>query len=741
MVNARVVVKDQALNTIGEAVTDQTGLVTVKPCDYTGPILLEVHGGDGAKYYDEALGETSDLPAGTVLNLIVPTIGGNMVASTHTTASAQLLNIAGANGTSSGSPTTALNAQAIGDANRRVLSLLDSHLPGIHRLTASDSMTRLPVLLDDNNGTQVNTLPDTDRGRYAATLAGFAKAARGFQPNDRGAMLKFHRQMSDDLSDGRLDLRKNGIPVASPTEITYTYDSLWLSMTVGAGSTSASIGDAAMRAKVVPISRSFIQYGRIPLSFALTSDGRLQFTYTDERGVQSTRPVDGSYLELNAYAGHAVALSSDRKYVRMASNAWTLGPPEAEPATSYTWISQDEDYRQLLQRTDKPANRLLARLSNGAFYMNSDLTYSPGIWTKLPYPTNVLSIYWGFRNRVYGLTTEGRILQWPEHDSVSGQSELAINGVLQLTNHAEHGMVLALTAEGQVYWVNRNEIPLVSGNQFAPGSTSGSIAYANAAAAPLALSGLPTGGICWISGSYLVGCDGSAYKVQTSFAVLGAPECRSWVTAITGVTRINFPAGEKIWRVTTQKVPAYKATTCNGVEITGEVPTFFTESGVTFELSANQVPTPVLVPAITPALTTCIPRPDEGLMNFVYCADTQKAPEFLGTFQGTWNPDNKVACRFSFDTAGNAVMDAPDGKRLTTRFDGDEFDQIRYWRHPVHGDASYLTATNTPKRDTGPRIMFSQNLQTKRFEANYWLNGVWQFECNQACDIVRGCGN
>jgi hypothetical protein len=738
VVGARVVVKDDKLATIGEAVTDQTGLVTIKPCSYSGPLLVEFHGQAGAKYFDESLRDDVDFPSGTVLRLAVSQLKSNLVVSPHTNAAFEFLNsdgsvLASSNDAASSvsRQTKALTSNAIDQANNSILSVLDGHLPGIHRLQSSASVTRLPILLDLGNFAQQGVLPDNDRGRYAATLAGLAKAARGFRPDDRSPMLSITQQLAADLSDGKLDLRKKGVPVSAPTGLTYTFESLWLSTTVGAGGTSTIIGDDAMRKKVVPVSRSFIQYGLIPLSFSLGSDGLLSFTYSDERAVQSTRPVDGNYVELNAFAGRAVSLTSDRKTVRLAANSWELAPPTA--GTTITWLDQDE-------------RGLLIRDSNGKFWRNAELLASTSPWTALPYGAEFLSAHSGFNDKVYGLSQSGRVFEWALPNSLSKQTQLPIDGVVQISNHAEHGMVLALTADRAVYWLNRNEVPVVVGGQFQRDPVSREIIYGNPAATPLLIAGLPASGICWISGSYLAACDGSVYKIEASSAVYepavptASDPCRSWATGINGVTKINFPLGVKIWRITTQKSPPYKATKCNGVEITGESPNFFSEDGAAYQLGANLTPAQISVNAPTAALKNCIPKPDEGLMNFVYCNDVNKAPEFQGTFRGTWPKNTQVSCQFSFDALGNAVFDTPDGRRMTAKFDGDEFDRIAYWRHPTNGDASFLSVTNNPRGRDGPRIEFAQNLQTRLFSVQGYFttpdaSGDFIIECNKAVRI------
>ncbi len=725
IVGARVIVKDDTLSVIGEAVTDATGLVTIKPCGYAGPVLIEVHGQPGAKYFDEASNQDVDFPAGAVIKLATPKIVSNLAASTHSNAAVELLDLtvaaksAQSKNDGSGPSPKALQSSAIDRANNSVLAQLDGHLPGIHRLQSSASVTRLPILLDSSNASKPNTLPDDDRGRFAATLAGLAKAARGFQPNDPNAMLKITRHIAADLSDGKLDLLKNGVPLSAPNELTYTYDSLWLSMTVGTGSTGALIGDAGMRSKVVPISRSSIDYASVPLSFVLNSSGKLQFSFRDELGVVGTSRVDGDYVELSSYAGREAALASDRQSIRLGANDWVLRPPTPSTSiTSIAWLPAEELGKD-------PS--LLIRDSNGAFWRNLTLNAPDSLWLRQPYAAENISVQSGFRNKTYALTNAGRINEWPQFGSIAQQTQLSLVGVVQLNNNAEHGIVLALNSKSEVYWVNRNEVLIPNGpNALSIDPATGLPRYVEPNAQALLIPNLPAAGICWISGSYLAGCDGSVYKVNVNATSIGTPECRSFATAITGLSKISFPAGVKIWRITTQKAPPYKATSCTGLEKnTGEVPIFYSETGNAFELLGGLTATELKVNELTAKRTRCIPYPDEQILRFLNCDDLSLVTDFSGTWEGIANPGG-TRCRMSLDgRTGAAVFDLLDGRRIASTFNGDQFDMIGYWHHPVTGENKIVMINDRPIGIQGPsitfgrRIGFAQIYGQGRFGASY----------------------
>ena len=727
VVGGLMIVKDDTGKVLGQAITDANGLVTIHPCDYKGPVQLELQGQPQAKYFDESTGTNQDFPPGNVIRALVPSITSNLAVSAHTNAAYEFYSAVSGDAASSGgdlaltpqfaavkdAAAKALTARKIDDANRAIFAQLDSHLPKIYRLSSDVAATRLPILLDSQNSQTPNTLVNNDRGQYAATLAGLAKAAAAFRPGDVRPMLTITQHLAADLADGFLDLKRFGQLVAPANAISYTFDSLWLSMTVGAGLTSTIAGDAAMRAKVVPISRSYVRYGdKVSVSFFLSSDGKVQYSYSDERGLEGTRPmlIDedpnySRYVELSAYAGRSVALTSDRKFIRLGQNPWKLAPPTAN--SSITWLDQDE-------------RGVIIRDSNGAFWRSEAFNSPTAPWTKLPYPTDYVSVHSGAKEKFFGLSASGAVIEWPLGEAAGSGVTLPISKAIQISNHADHGMVLALTSDKKVYWLNRKEA-LVAAAGALLRDANGALVYSEPNAPPQEITGLPVGGICWLSGSYLTGCDGSVFKVLANFTSVAYPECRSWATSIRGLAKITFPAGTKIWRVSTQKSPPYKAVlSCNALT-TGEVPIFYAESGETFQTVDDQTVTPIGLNAFTPALTSCIPGTDEAAFNIYKCNDPTRAALFYGTFRGSLNENANIACQFTFGPNGVASVDTPTD-HMTATFNGDLYDRVAYNRTPdfdpvVGGDQVILTATDNRTGLAAPFIEFYYGLREKRYGA------------------------
>jgi hypothetical protein len=283
-------------------------------------------------------------------------------------------------------------------------------------------------------------------------------------------------------------------------------------------------------------------------------------------------------------------------------------------------------------------------------------------------------------------------------------------------------------------------VPIVSAGALLT-DASGGLVYADPNAQPQLITGLPDSGVCWISGSYLAGCDGSVYKVLANFGTVDtgptatSRECRSWATSIRGLAKLNFPAGTKIWRITTQKTPPFAAVSSCNAETTGEVAIFYSEGNLAYETADNSSVTPVEMPTtFTPAATSCIPAPDEGLFNFYRCNDPTRAAQFIGTFQGNLNDHPEIPCRFTFASDGSASLDAQTD-HMTAIFNGDDADRVAYYRFPTAGDQVILTITDRKdgKREP-PFLEFYYLIKENRFGASAFFPSTTGFGRLVGCD-------
>ncbi len=250
VVGALVIVRDNAGNKVGEAVTDaKDGMVTFKPCrpDYNQPVEAEVVGQPGATYYDEALAKDVPYGADKRLRVRVDKIARNLGITGYTEAAVRLMEARGATSISSST-----QAQ-IADANKKVGQIVTDQVPGIYRPRDANGtigrieITRLPAVLSSTNAQTPGTIDTTPRGQYGAVNAGFAQASGTYLPGDPAPAHSAAIQLAEDLADGTLDMQGLNGPVRATGAPAYTYESLWRAKTVGAGLTSVAAGTTEVR--------------------------------------------------------------------------------------------------------------------------------------------------------------------------------------------------------------------------------------------------------------------------------------------------------------------------------------------------------------------------------------------------------------------------------------------------------------------------------------------------------------
>lgn len=216
--NARVVVRypDGTLVGGGEARTDvNTGMVTIVPRKgYRGPLRLELHGGDGATYYEEGKDTFVDFPAGQVIRAVVPSIDRNIGITPFSEAAYRLL-------TEGSTPERAANpaqptAAEIGAANQRVLDILNRQFPQALHV---DDIARLPFIKSPTIGS--NVIGIDARGRYGLVNGAFSKQAAMFNPGRTRPTLDAVAQLGADLLDGVLDGMNGSAPAVGPDTRTY----------------------------------------------------------------------------------------------------------------------------------------------------------------------------------------------------------------------------------------------------------------------------------------------------------------------------------------------------------------------------------------------------------------------------------------------------------------------------------------------------------------------------------------
>lgn len=234
--NARLVVRymDGTLVGGGEARTDaRTGMVTIVPRPgFNGPLYLELHGGDGASYYEEGKDAFVEFPPGQVIRAIIPSIKRNIGITPFTEAAYRLLTegLTAERAVNPGAPTAA----EIAAANARVLEMLNQQVPARLRV---DDIARLPFIKSPTIGAAIGIDP---RGRYGLVNGAFSKQAAMFNPDRERPTLDAMAQLAADLQDGVLDGMNGSVGAVAADARTYDPHTL-------TGEISSALAEQAFR--------------------------------------------------------------------------------------------------------------------------------------------------------------------------------------------------------------------------------------------------------------------------------------------------------------------------------------------------------------------------------------------------------------------------------------------------------------------------------------------------------------
>lgn len=247
---------------LAEGTTDtERGLVTVRWCQADLPVMLEMQGAPGARYFDEAVGDLVDFPATQTLHALIDRFDENIGLSSLTEAAYQYaarqasrsadaarrrplaagrtvaLDAHRSTRLSSGVPLGLGRAQ-VQAANARVLAEVNRQFGD--RLQ-QQSIKALATPIDQRSADDV--LPRNRYGRLAALTGGFAQVARSYNPGSAAPALDFANQLALDMTDGSIDGHDaSGLPVAAAGLATYQPTEANLNWTVGQGLLSRRFG-------------------------------------------------------------------------------------------------------------------------------------------------------------------------------------------------------------------------------------------------------------------------------------------------------------------------------------------------------------------------------------------------------------------------------------------------------------------------------------------------------------------
>lgn len=192
---------------LGSALTDENGLVTMRPGrTYAGPLLVEVQGQPDAVYYDPGREAWLPFATGQALRAYVSAVRGNVGVSAFTEAAYRLMREGDTAERVNGFP----SAAQIESAHRKVREIVNGWSPGALQLA---ELTQLPVLL--HPAATPDTLGTDERSVQSLSAAALAKQAATFHSAELSPALAVAQQLSEDLLDGRLDGLRSGQPIAT----------------------------------------------------------------------------------------------------------------------------------------------------------------------------------------------------------------------------------------------------------------------------------------------------------------------------------------------------------------------------------------------------------------------------------------------------------------------------------------------------------------------------------------------
>ena len=227
--------------TLGEGITDsQLGLTTIKWCKSDMPVMLEMTGAPGSKYFDEAVNDLVDFPPTQRLRALVDRFDENVGVSALTEAAYMYVmnNIvndpapieAGVKPLVSDGIPIGLSIAQVQHANERVLREVNRHFTNS---LGQASIKALATPVDKTSS--ASAIPQNRYGRMAVATAGFVEAA-GAYGNDSAPALRFTRSIAVDLADGKIDgatFGRLGKPSTDPKS--YTAQSASREWTIGSG--------------------------------------------------------------------------------------------------------------------------------------------------------------------------------------------------------------------------------------------------------------------------------------------------------------------------------------------------------------------------------------------------------------------------------------------------------------------------------------------------------------------------
>lgn len=198
ILNAKVVLKNAKTGaTLGTGNTGNTGIATFNATKTSDPVIAEVQGQTGSKYFDESKKDELDFAASQTLRVVLPTMTNNIGVTTLTEIAYQ----AAVKKAGSTSAITSEIATATNEAIRKALA------PELASITTAATLV--------GSTADLSILTNTEAGKYALKLAALAELAK---TQTAPALAILNQLAADITTDDKLD----GVAVGK--EITFTYN-------------------------------------------------------------------------------------------------------------------------------------------------------------------------------------------------------------------------------------------------------------------------------------------------------------------------------------------------------------------------------------------------------------------------------------------------------------------------------------------------------------------------------------
>jgi len=187
ILKAKVVLKNAANNsTIGEQNTGSTGKVTFTIPSAVSTVIAEVQGGNGAQYFDEAIGKMVDLPVGSVLRAATTVVANNSEIGVTALTEAAVK-----------------RAEALAGTGN-IIPQLNAAKAQIESTFGVTDILQAPTLVGSQQ--ELAALGSSASEQYALRLATLAKVAQQqLGSSETAPALKLAQAIANDLADGNID--------------------------------------------------------------------------------------------------------------------------------------------------------------------------------------------------------------------------------------------------------------------------------------------------------------------------------------------------------------------------------------------------------------------------------------------------------------------------------------------------------------------------------------------------------